>query len=246
MKPARFLPTLALFCAFGANEALADCQIADAKLEEAILQKPSLQGPSNRQAVRDLRSLRDAALTLRSYGRHLDCERLLGNIRELVAGPSMGTLGDNDEEAAEKQMDAQEPKVHRGGGALGRRGESGAKPLISIDELAPGLRSDEILGAEVRSSDDKIVGEVRNIVLGTKQRPGYAIVASGGFFTPGEGSIVVPLRFIRVSQERDSFFLPIPNAKVTVLPHMPDQDYKWLADQVWLTRNDGFFASRDK
>jgi hypothetical protein len=32
---------------------------------------------------------------------------------------------------------------------------------VRIDELAPALRADEIIGAEVRSSDDKIVGEVR-------------------------------------------------------------------------------------
>ena len=55
---------------------------------------------------------------------------------------------------------------------------------MNIDELAPGLRADQIIGMEVRSSDDKIVGEVRNIVFGTKDRRDYAIVASGGFFTP--------------------------------------------------------------
>jgi len=225
----------------GITDASADCQIADAKLEEAVLQSPTLRGPGNRQAVRDLRSLRDAALTLRSYGRHADCERLLGNIRELVAGPSMGTLGDNDEEAAEKQMDAQVPKVHQRGAAQGRRGDSGAKPLISIDELAPGLRADEIIGAEVRSSDDNIVGEVRNLVLGTKNRRGYAIVASGGFFTPGKASIVVPLRFLKVTQERDSFFVTIPNAKVKAIPHMPSENYEWLANEPWLTRNDALF-----
>jgi sporulation protein YlmC with PRC-barrel domain len=85
-------------------------------------------------------------------------------------------------------------------------------PLIGIDELAPGLRADEIIGAEVRSSDDKIVGEVRNIVFGTKDRRDYAVVASGGFFTTGKDSIVVPLRFMKVSQERGSFFLPIPQS----------------------------------
>lgn len=91
----------------------------------------------------------------------------------------MSNLGDNDEEEAEKQTAAREPKVKRGA-QLGRRNEKDAKPLISIAELAPGLRADEIIGAEVRSSDDKIVGEVRNIVFGTKDRRDYAIVASGG------------------------------------------------------------------
>ena len=64
MNPARLLFTLALLSAVGITPAIAECQIADAKLEEAILQKPELRDPANRQSVRDLRSLRDAAFTL--------------------------------------------------------------------------------------------------------------------------------------------------------------------------------------
>jgi hypothetical protein len=241
MNSARLFFTVALLGALGITQAMAECQIADAKLEEAILQKPELRGPAHRQSVRDLRSLRDAAFTLWSYGRHADCERLLANIRELIAGPAMGSLGDNDEEEAEKQMAAREPKVQRGA-ARGRRDEKGAKPLVAIDELAPGLRADEIMGAEVRSSDDKIIGEVRNIVFGTRDRRDYAIVAAGGFFTPGKDSIVVPIRFLKVSPERDSFFLPMPQAEVKTVTLMPDQDYKWLSDEAWRTRNDALFA----
>src|SRR5829696_6080517 len=85
MNAAGILPTVALLSMLGVAEAMADCQIADAKLEEAILQKPELRGRANRQTVRDLRSLRDAAFTLWSYGRHADCERLLANIRELIS-----------------------------------------------------------------------------------------------------------------------------------------------------------------
>ena len=241
MYPARILLTVTLLGALGITQAMADCQIADARLEEAILQRPELRGKANRQTVRDLRSLRDAAITLWSYGRHEDCERLLGNIRELLSGPPMDSLGGNDEEDAETQINAREPKVQRGA-ARGRRADKNAKPLINIDQLAPGLRADQIIGAEVRSSDDKIVGEVRNIVFGTKDRRDYAIVASGGFFTPGKESIVVPIRYLKVSQERDSFFLSIPEAQVKTVPHMPDQDYNWLSDDAWRTRNDALFA----
>src|SRR5829696_6010422 len=241
MKPRMMIAATVILTALGGTHALADCQIADAKLEEAILKKPELQGRANRQTVRDLRSLRHAAFTLWSYGRHPDCERLLANIRELVAAPSMGRMGDNDEEEADKQIAAREPKVQRGA-VLGSRDAKGAKPLIDIDELAPELRADEIIGSEVRSSDDKIVGEVRNIVFGTRDRRDYAIVASGGFFTPGTDSIVVPIRSLKVSQERDSFFLPMPEALVRTVPHMPDQDYKWLSDEAWRTRNDALFA----
>ena len=241
MTNVRTLLAAALLSTVGPTAAMADCQIGDAKLEEAILQKPELRRPTNRQIVRDLRNLRDAAITLWSYGRHEDCERLLGNIRELLAGPALSTLGDNDEEAADKQISARDPKVQRGA-TEGHRHDKGAKPLVNINELAPGLRADQILGAEVRSADDKIVGEVRNIVFGTKDRRDYAIVASGGFFTPGKASIVVPIRFLKVSQERDSFFLPMPDTQVKAIPPMPDQDYKWLSDDAWRARNDALFA----
>src|SRR4051794_26221864 len=114
MKRAASLLLGILLGALAAPAALADCQLGDAKLEEAILQKPQLRGLANRESVRALRSLRDAAFTLRSYGRHDECERLLATIRELIAGPSMGSLGDNDEEEAEKQSAAREPKLHQG------------------------------------------------------------------------------------------------------------------------------------
>ena len=131
MKPPAILLVAALLSPLGITQAMADCQIADAKLEEAILQKPELRGKANRQTVRDLRNFRDAAITLWSYGRHDDCERLLANIRELISGAAMTTLGGNDEDEAEKQFAAREPKVRRGA-TKGNRGANGAKPLISI------------------------------------------------------------------------------------------------------------------
>ncbi|HEX2257164.1 MAG TPA: PRC-barrel domain-containing protein [Afifellaceae bacterium] len=241
MKLVKALLAAALVSGLGATTAMATCNIVDAQLEEAIMTKPELREPGNRQMVRDLRSLRDAAFILWSYGRHEDCERLLANIRELVAVPSMGALGDNDEDEAEQQFAAREPMVQRGGAAIGRRGDDGALPLISINELAPGLRADEIIGTEVRSSDDKIVGEVRNIVFGTKDRQDYAIVASGGFFTIGKDSFVVPIRHLRVTQERDSFFLSISEAELKQVPLMPDHEFRWIADEEWRTANDALF-----
>src|SRR5215212_9920770 len=114
MNPRRSLAIATVLLAVSGSSVMADCQIADAKLEEAILKKPELRGLANREMVRDLRSLRDAAFTLWSYGRHDDCERLLANIRELVASPSMSSLGGNDEDDAEKQFSAREPMVQRG------------------------------------------------------------------------------------------------------------------------------------
>ena len=225
MKPAILVLAIGLVGGLGVTEAMAKCDIADTELEQAIAQKPEFRAPENRQMVRDLRSLRDAAFILWSYGRLEDCNRLMANIRELIFAPAMGSLGGSDEDEVNYQFAASEPFVHRGGAAEGRRGDEGAKALVSINELVPGLRADEIIGTEVRSSDDKIVGEVRNFVFGTKNRRDYAVVASGGFFTIGKDSFVVPIRFLSVTQERDSFFLHITEAEAKTVPLMPDHDY---------------------
>lgn len=84
---------------------------------------------------------------------------------------------------------------------------------------------------------------MRNVIIGTRDRWDYAVVASGGFFAPGEDSLVVPLRYLVIDQQRRSFFLRISNEQVQTVPLMPDQDYKWLDDEDWRATNDAIFQS---
>ena len=125
---------------------------------------------------------------------------------------------------------------------LGNRGMQNAAPLIRISEMIPPMRADEVMGSEVRTSDDKIVGEVRNIIIGTEGQRDYAIVASGGFFVPGKQSFVVALRYLRVTQERNSLFLSVTQADLANIPLMPDNNYRWLSDEPWLARNNASFS----
>jgi hypothetical protein len=245
MRSFLFVALIALW----ASPAVADCNISDAKLEEAILEKPEFRDPANRQLVRDLRRLRDSAFILWSYGQTSACEQLLGDIRELVASPSMASLGGSDEDEVNQQMAASEPMVQSGGAVLGNRGLPNAAPLTNLGDMVPPMRASEVMGSEVRTSDDKIVGEVRNIIIGTRGRHDYAIVASGGFFVAGKTSFVVALRYLRVSQERNSFYLSVTQADLAKVPLMPDNDYHWLADETWLQQNNAHFsveAEQDK
>ena len=241
IKTAALAASLALVPA--GTQARAACNISDAKLEEAILQKPELRDPTNRYLVLDLRTLRDAAFLLWTYGLEDDCERLLGNIRELIAAPSLGARGTTDEDAVDQQQAAGEPLQQRLGKIKGSRGTLDEGPLVPISALDPGLLVNEIVGAEVRTSDDRIVGEVRNVVIGTKDQKDYVIVASGGFFVPGKDSLVVPLLSLVIDRARTSFFLPISSDQMKSVPLMPDQDYLWLDDKAWRAENDAIFQS---
>lgn len=58
-----------------------------------------------------------------------------------------------------------------------------------ISARDPGPPVNEIVGAEVKTSDDRLVDEVRNVVIGTKDQRDYVIVASAGFFVQGKDSL---------------------------------------------------------
>ncbi|MBE7201952.1 MAG: photosystem reaction center subunit H [Parafilimonas terrae] len=108
--PALFGLTLgALMPLAGAQAA---CDVQGARIEEQIAAKPELQQESNAQTVRDLRTLRDAAIVLETYKYPGECEVLLGIARSLLSDPAktIEQGGDTDEDKAESLVEARKPK----------------------------------------------------------------------------------------------------------------------------------------
>lgn len=93
--------------------AFAACDVKGLKLEDAIVGKKELQEAANAQTVRDLRTLRDAAIVLDAFKFEPECERLVAIVRQLTAQPekTIERGGDTDEEKAEEIEEAREPKV---------------------------------------------------------------------------------------------------------------------------------------
>ena len=81
---------------------LAHCRVTDLNLEQAISQDSQLRQSANVQVVRDLRTLREAALILDANKHTAECQRLVAVVRELVADPKR---------AIESAPQAQERKV---------------------------------------------------------------------------------------------------------------------------------------
>lgn len=92
--------------------AMAACDVQGAKIEEQIAAKPELQKDANAQTVRDLRTLRDAAIVLETYKYPGECEVLLGIARSLLSDPAktIEQGGDTDEDKAETLIEARKPK----------------------------------------------------------------------------------------------------------------------------------------
>ncbi|KQP06892.1 hypothetical protein [Methylobacterium sp. Leaf93] len=99
--------------AYTTGNAKAACDVKGAKLEEAIAGKSELRETANKQAVRDLRTLRDAAIILETYKYEGECDRLVAIIKALATNPerAIEQSGDTDEEKAEDLMEARQPKA---------------------------------------------------------------------------------------------------------------------------------------
>jgi hypothetical protein len=112
MRLALTLPLI--LAAFGlSGTAEAACDVKGAKLEEAIAQKSELRETANKQTVRDLRTLRDAAIVLDTYKYGAECERLIEIVKALAANPekTIEQGGDTDEDKAESLEEARVPKA---------------------------------------------------------------------------------------------------------------------------------------
>src|SRR3954454_10452891 len=102
MKALSVLSVVAGIFAF-CSPALAHCRVTDLNLDQAISRKVELRQSANAQVVRDLRTLREAALILDANKHTAECQRLVTVVRELVADPARAieTSSDTDEDKAE-------------------------------------------------------------------------------------------------------------------------------------------------
>jgi len=103
---------LTAICALVATgPALADCPVVDAaKTEKRLASKPEFRDGANAQVVRDLRTLRDAAVVLDAYEQDGACKRVVAVLNTLASHPERALeAGDTDEGKAEEVEKARKP-----------------------------------------------------------------------------------------------------------------------------------------
>ena len=103
---------LSLICALVVTgPALADCPVVDAaKSEKRLASKPEFRDGANAQVVRDLRTLRDAAVVLDAYEQDGACKRVVAVLNTLASRPERALeAGDTDEGKAEEVAKARQP-----------------------------------------------------------------------------------------------------------------------------------------
>ena len=102
MKALRISTFVAAALAFY-GPAFARCDVTKLKVEKAMPPQSELRQSENAQVARDLRTLREAAVTLDAKKHTTECRRLVAVVRGMVANPdrAVETSGDTDEDKAE-------------------------------------------------------------------------------------------------------------------------------------------------
>ena len=91
--------------------ALANCPVNDATTEKVIASQPEFREGANAQVVRDLRTLRDAAVVLDAYEQDGACKRVVAVLKTLASNPERALeAGDTDEGKAEQVEKARKPQ----------------------------------------------------------------------------------------------------------------------------------------
>lgn len=113
--------------------------------------------------------------------------------------------------------------------------------LRPIGDLGGKIRVDEIMDAEVRSSENEYIGSVEDLVLDGKGSPAYVIAEFGGFLGIGEEQVVIPFNALQVSPQRDALFVPVTKSQFDKAPRFKRNAINWADDKAWKSNVDAFY-----
>lgn len=213
------------------------CQVINQQIEQQMASNPDMRAQYKGEVMRDLRSLRDAAQTLAAYGQTEACQGLADAIHAITQNPQRNqTMRGNQQQAANQARTQQ-----RSGQAM--RGLPTYGQAQKVTDMQGQLRAENILGSDVRGTDDESIGEIDDVVLASDGRPTYAVVTYGGFLGLGEEASAVPFKMLRVSQNDDVYYLPLTEADLEEAPRFERGNFEWTENDQWRAQNDGYFES---
>ncbi|MEO1719557.1 MAG: PRC-barrel domain-containing protein [Pseudomonadota bacterium] len=113
--------------------------------------------------------------------------------------------------------------------------------LTSVVDMEGSVKVSQIMNAELRSSDDKDLGTINNVILDGTWKPAYVVAEHGGFLGFGEEEVVIPFKTLQLSPSGTSVFLPIPAKQFENAPRFKRNAFDWQKDRSWQNRVDGFY-----
>jgi hypothetical protein len=93
--------------------------------------------------------------------------------------------------------------------------------FITAQEPVQYLAKDKLIGAKVKNSDGKIIGDVEDLIMSADHRVEGVIMGTGGFLGAGEKKIAVVLSALKFSATDGKLEVTLPEATKEVLAAAP-------------------------
>ena len=111
-----------------------------------------------------------------------------------------------------------------------------AKPVAQMTQR---IRTDQLIGTNVRNAQDESLGEVENVVMDPQSGMiRYAVVAAGGFLGIGEERVLVPWSQMRATPNYGSLILPVSENALEAAPKYQSNEANSgdvaSVDQYWI------------
>jgi sporulation protein YlmC with PRC-barrel domain len=209
-----------------AAPAWADCTADLHDYDQTVTADNEYRVAMSSQMRGDLRQLRDSAFLLQRAGQEEACQEVVAAIKDMVENPEKTA----EEVPAYEDWNAQE--IER------------LKSAQSLDQLAGRMRAEEIIGSDIRNLKNEDLGEIDDILLATDENEtSYAIVSHGGFLGLGEKQIAVPMRNLKVTEDKDVFVLDVTEEQLDNAPGFERGKFDEISDDAWRNKNDEYFGS---
>jgi len=227
----RFLTTTAAAALLigSAGFAAAECTVVNTDIEQQLSSDPDTRAGFSVSFTRDLRELRNAAVTLSAYGKDEACQEVADAMNELASNPQEATKSGYDGDTITGwRQDAEQYDY---------------ASAAAITEMNGRLRANEILGADVRGTGNDTIGEISDIVFDPNGSPAYAVIAYGGFLGLGEDESAIPFKELKVSEDGDVFFVAMNEDQLENAPRFERGNFDWIEDESWRQKNDDYYKS---
>ncbi len=103
----------------------------------------------------------------------------------------------------------------------------------SDDSLRGAYKASELIGKNVKTIEEKDLGEIQDIVIGNEGEVGYAVLSFGGVLGIGDKLFAVPWTSLAHSPDGEYLTLDVEEKKLENAPGFNKDDWPDMQDEQW-------------
>lgn len=170
--------------------------------------------------------LRDAAYVYAFDGNDQTCQIVLASMRQVYQEHQKLVGSESDDPNART--------------AWRRAHLAQATPVAEMDRL---MRTDIVIGADIRTPEDEKLGEIKDIVLDpARQTIAYVLASRGGFLGLGAALVAIRWSDLRATTDHEIYVLNVSPEAFAAAPKIERSSFDQTSGENWRSTLDEYWA----